>query len=446
MRSPTTRCVLAATSVLAAFALIIVPSLLGTAKFGLQQKENVITRTYEADVNKGEQIIKKMSGQLDNPMWVMLTKHKSTRDLLAAALGADKYLVSHGGNSMAKELGRVLGSSKLSKASQTRVSPNPRTITIQKSGTSHDRVFTGSLSTHKRATKHMPSLKIRYDVFAPGVMPKIITRSHKPESGKAKIKSPRTLRNLDAPTKSAKNSQIFSSLRAGLLDATGLSDHFAESDTPLTRLQRKVQKLTAQLLEEKAKLRAAKAEQRAVPNSASPKPLNEGNKPEGKERKQHIADIKDKTKALHSAQTMSSPNDIQSPPPASQQGPSSILHKSQDRVSRLQDGHSLDPVDNTQSILNDILEESHALNHAVISGEPNPSALRVAAVAAPHNAQIHVAGPPGHHQGTSIPQSASKRASPRAARIPVVIRSQARPLLCAMPLLAENSGVDCHQV
>jgi hypothetical protein len=392
------RLILSTVTALATLALILSPSLMKSSSISLLPKANLISQTYASDVAKGESIIKKMSGQVHNAVWEKLTKNKSTRDLLAAALGADKYLVSHGASSLTTELAPVL-------------SPFTRS-TFPRFANSKPHV--SALRPKKKAIHSRP-LKIGYDVFAPGLLPKAIASSPGMSA----------TNNGITAIKTVKSTPILASLRAGLLDATGLSDHFAQSDTPLARLQRKVQKLKAELNKERQKVREAKAQQENVVSNGQSKTV----------AVPHPASLKP-VRIANPSQNMAS-RDVSASPINPRKDQTSAVKKVSQLFSHEQ--HPLKTEDKTQRILDDILQESHEINHAVISksaeGKQRGQAA-VAALAPPHLSKAYVAGPPGS-------RALSK---PSPAPIPVVLKRKARPLLCALPLLAENAGVDCHQV
>ena len=394
----------------------------------LLPNNDLVVKTYEADVAKGETIISRMSGKVHNAIWEKLVSNKSTRDILAAALGADKYLSSHGQRSFALDLGPVLSGLHQSNGHHHQTAVASLADRIKKPKI----VKKYTPTTHQ--VKRAKPMRIGYDVFAPGIIPSVSHPARLANQPKfsTKLKSPKTAAKVP----------ILAALRAGLLGATGLSDRFAPSETPLARLQRKVQQLKASLEKEKARLRAAQAKHLTELKISKPR-----NAQVESSATRPVAPVV-KSSVVHKSQSkISLPSAAASP--IDRTGP--IKETAESKGSMDETSHAVSQkgpatlsnqpaADNTEQVLNDILQESHTLNQAAIA-VPGPKAAKPAVV--PNRPAVSPSALL-HQRRTADEHAKTKGAVPSPT--PVLIRRKARPLLCALPLLAENSGVDCHQV
>ena len=251
--------------ILALVAALLIANRLSTgSRTSLLQNENLIARTYEADVAKGKVIIQEMSGKVHNPVWKKLVGNKATRDILAAALGSDSYLASHGAKSMTSSLGMhqadVHSTTMNEIVSSVHLGSQKKSAIASKKTESQNRV--------EHIEKMPPShhVQIEYDAFAPGVIPQSAVPVH--------VISPRNpahpsgiSAHISAASKAAASkAATLEAIRQGLLGATGLSDNFAPAESPLADLQRKVQRLQASLRQERAKLREAQLHNSPVPD------------------------------------------------------------------------------------------------------------------------------------------------------------------------------------
>eukprot|EP00291_Cryptomonas_curvata_P000538 CAMPEP_0172177046 /NCGR_PEP_ID=MMETSP1050-20130122/15192_1 /TAXON_ID=233186 /ORGANISM="Cryptomonas curvata, Strain CCAP979/52" /LENGTH=305 /DNA_ID=CAMNT_0012849469 /DNA_START=27 /DNA_END=940 /DNA_ORIENTATION=- len=254
-------------AILAFIATLLIANRSSTgSKTSLLQNENLIVRTYEADVAKGKVIIQKMSGKVHNPVWKKLVGNQATRDILAAALGSDSYLSSHGVKSMTSSLSAVL--SGLHQA-HVHSSTMNEIVSAAHSGSNKKSITAPQKAKSQKEVGHsekMPSshhVHIEYDAFAPGVIPQPAVPVH--------IISPRhsakSSQSTAASKAAASKAATLEAIRQGLLGATGLSDNFAPAESPLADLQRKVQRLQASLRQERAKLREAQLHNSAVHDS-----------------------------------------------------------------------------------------------------------------------------------------------------------------------------------
>jgi hypothetical protein len=159
-------------SFLALIATLLISNRLSTnSRTSLVQNGNLIVKTYEADVAKGKIIIQKMSGKVRNPVWNKLVGNKATRDILAAALGSDAYLSSHGVKSSLRTVLSGLhqahfGSSTVKeRASAAHISPTQKSATAPSEAKSQKEV------EHAENVQSTHHIHIEYDAFAPGVIP-----------------------------------------------------------------------------------------------------------------------------------------------------------------------------------------------------------------------------------------------------------------------------------